>query len=144
VRALWPEGSGSPADSVAEVPRRAETCIRRLRAVCAALPEVEVRPRGEDGRHLAFVVRGKTFGYFLDDHHGDGRLALTCKAPPGEQALLVGSDPQRWFVPAYVGHRGWVGLRLDTRTVDWAEAREMLMESYCLTAPKRLAATVRG
>jgi hypothetical protein len=112
--------------------------------VCAELPEAEVRSGGHDERHLAFVVRGKKFGYFLDDHHGDGRLALTCKAPPGEQAVLVASDPERWFVPAYLGHHGWVGLRLDTKQVDWEEARERLMESYCLTAPKRLAATVRG
>lgn len=115
-----------------------------MRAVCVELPEVEERPGGEDDRHLAFLVRGKTFGYFLDDHHGDGRLALTFKVPQGEQAALIASDPERFFVPAYLGPRGWVGLRLDTGRVDWAEAREFLMESYCLQAPKRLAAMVGG
>jgi hypothetical protein len=103
-----------------------------------------LRPGGEDDRHLALLVRGKTFGYFLDDHHGDGRLALTFKVPQGEQAALIASDPERFFVPVYLGPRGWVGLRLDTGKVDWAEAREFLIESYCLQAPKRLAAAVGG
>ena len=124
--------------------RRAEAARRRVRAVCAELPEVDLRPGGEDDRHLALLVRGKTFGYFLDDHHGDGRLALTFKVPQGEQAALIASDPERFFVPAYLGPRGWVGLRLDTGKVDWAEAREFLIESYCLQAPKRLAAAVGG
>jgi hypothetical protein len=128
--------------NVAAVPRPPrETCIRRLRAVCAELPEAEERP-SHDGRHLAFLVRGKTFGYFLDDHHGDGRVALTVKVPAGVQEALIASDPERWFVPAYLGHRGWVGLRLDLGTIDWAEARELLVESYCLQAPKKLAAMV--
>ena len=122
--------------------RRAESAKRRVRAVCTELPEVEERPGGEDDRHLALLVRGKTFGYFLDDHHGDGRLALTFKVPPGEQTVLIASDPERFFVPAYLGPRGWVGLRLDIGKVDWSEARELLMESYCLQAPKRLAAAV--
>ena len=122
--------------------RRAESAKRRVHAVCMELPEVEERPGGEDDRHLALLVRGKTFGYFLDDHHGDGRLALTFKVPPGEQTVLIASDPERFFVPAYLGPRGWVGLRLDIGKVDWSEARELLMESYCLQAPKRLAAAV--
>ena len=145
------QGSGgrlSPSPrlrSVIVVPRaRADLCLRRLRAACAELPEVEERAGGEHGRHVAFVVRRKTFGYFTNDHHGDGRLALICKVPSGGHAALVASDPERFFVPAYLGHRGWVGLRLDTGTVDWTEARELLLESYCLCAPKKLAALVLG
>jgi hypothetical protein len=121
---------------------RAATCRKRLAALCAELPEAEERGGGEGGRHRAFIVRGRTFGYFTDDHHGDGRLAVICKAAPGEQAVLVAAEPDRFFVPPYLGHRGWVGLWLDTGPVDWAEVRELLVESYCRTAPKRLAASL--
>jgi len=121
---------------------RADVCVRRLRAACAGLPEVEERAGGEDGRHIAFIVRKRNFAYFTDDHHGDGRLALTVRVVPGEQGALVASDQERYFVPPYLGPRGWVGLRLDVGTVDWDEARELLVESYCLCAPKRLAAAV--
>ena len=121
---------------------RADSCVRRLRAVCAELPEVEERTGGEHGRHIAFIVRKRTFGYFTDDHHGDGRLALMAKVPPGEQAALVASDALRYFVPPYLGHRGWVGFWLDAGAVDWNEARELLVKSYCLCAPKKLAAAV--
>ena len=117
-------------------------CVRRLRAVCAGLPEAEERTGGEHGQHVAFIVRNRTFGYFTDDHHGDGRVALIVKAPPGEQSALVDSDRERYFVPPYLGHRGWVGLRLDVGPIDWDEARELLVESYCLSAPKKLAAAV--
>ena len=121
---------------------KADTCVRRLRAVCAGLPEAEERSGGEEAQHLAFIVRKRTFGYFTNDHHGDGRLALLVKVPPGEQGALVGSDAERYFVPPYLGPRGWVGLRLDIGSVDWDEARELLVESYCLCAPKKLAAAV--
>ena len=121
---------------------RADACVRRLRAVCVGLPEVEERTGGEHGRHIALVVRKRTFGYFTDDHHGDGRRALIVKVPPGEQSALVASDAERYFVPPYLGPRGWVGFRLDVGAVDWDEAGELLVESYCLCAPKKLAATV--
>jgi len=123
---------------------RADTCVRRLRAVCAELPETEERPGGEGGRHIAFTVRGRTFAYFTDDHHGDGRLTLITKAPAGEQEVLVAADPERFFVPPYLGHRGWVGLWLDGATPDWGEVREMLVESFCLCAPRSLARVVSG
>ncbi len=121
---------------------RPGTCVKRLRGVCAGLPEAAERPGGEGGRHIAFIVRGRTFGYFTDDHHGDGRLAVMIKVPPGEQAVLVAADPERFFVPPYLGHRGWVGLWLDHPAPDWAEVRELVVESYCLCAPKALAARV--
>lgn len=121
---------------------RADACISRLRTVCRELPEVEERAGGEQGRHIAFIVRKRTFGYFTDDHHGDGRLALMVKAAPGAQNALVASDGERYFVPPYLGHRGWVGFWLDVGAVDWEEARELLVESYCLCAPKKLAAEV--
>ncbi len=117
----------------------AQRCSQQLDRIAAALPETIQRTGGEGGRHIAFVVRGKTFAYFTEDHHGDGRLSLFFRAPLGEQAALMAAEPQRFFVPPYVGHRGWVGLWLDGPAVDWAEVKEFMMEAYRLAAPKRLA-----
>jgi len=70
---------------------------------------------------------------------------MTLEAPKGVQAILVASDPGRFFVPKYVGHVGWVGVRLDrAAAIDWDEMGELIAESYCLTAPPRLAAQVRS
>jgi hypothetical protein len=120
--------------------RGAARCKARLVKICGRLPETVQRPGGEGDRHIAYLVRGKTFAYFTDDHHGDGRLALMYKAAPGEQTALVAADPESFFVPPYLGHRGWVGLWLDRPGVDWGEAAELVTEAYRLTAPKRLAA----
>lgn len=111
----------------------------RLDAICLALPEVERTA----GQHVTYRVRGSTFAYHLDDHHGDGIVALCCKAAPGEQAALVAADPDRFLVPAYLGGRGWVSARLDVDDVDWSQVAELARESYRLVAPKRLAALVR-
>ena len=108
----------------------------RLASLAASLPEAEVS--GET--HLSFRVRGKTFGYYLFDHHGDGRIALACKAPRGELAKRVAEDPERFFVPPYLGARGWIALRLDGLELDWDEVGELVFRAYRLTAPKSLAA----
>ena len=111
--------------------------LARVRAACLALPEVVERP---SHGAPAFFVRGKTtFVMFLDDHHGDGRLALWCAAPTGAQADQVAEDPHRFFVPPYVGGRGWLGVRLD-REPDWDEVAAICAEAYRTVAPKRLAA----
>lgn len=108
----------------------------RLRALCAGLPEVSERV---SHGAVTFFVRGKrTLCYLTDDHHGDGRLALVCAAPPGVQEELLGSDPERFFRPPYVGHRGWLGLRLDTDP-DWDEVRQVVQEAYRCVAPVTLA-----
>jgi hypothetical protein len=110
----------------------------RLGALCSALPEAETEPIGRRREHLAFKVRKKIFAYYVYDHHGDGRIALWCKAPPGEQASLVAESPRRHFVPPYVGPRGWVGVRLDTPTVDWRAVKQLVIVAYFLTAPDSL------
>jgi hypothetical protein len=94
------------------------------------------------GRHAGFYVRKKTFAYFLDDHHGDGIVGLVCKVLPGDNAALIASNPARFYIPAYVGAKGWVGLRLDIGQVDWEEVQELVTHSYRLVAPKRLAGAV--
>lgn len=110
---------------------------RRLIDLCRALPEAA---SDTHGTHVKFTVRGRTFAYYLEDHHGDGINALCCKAAPGEQQALVAADPDRFTVPAYMGARGWVNLRIDGDEVDWDEAEEMAVDSYRMVAPKRLSA----
>jgi hypothetical protein len=110
-----------------------------VKRMCLALPEATEE---RAGRHAAYLVRKKKFAYYLDDHHGDGRLAVTTRAAPGENTALVASDPERYFMPSYIGPRGWVGLYLDVGRVDWDEVDELVLDSYLLVAPKRLAALV--
>ena len=111
---------------------------RRQRVVdtFTGLPEVTI----EGDRHLRFAVRGRTFAYYLEDHHGDGRVAVCAKAPPGDQEALITTDPERFYLPAYLARYGWISLRLDLPTVDWYEVTELVVDSYRLVAPKRLAA----
>ncbi len=76
---------------------------------------------------------------YWDDHHGDGRLALWCAAAAGAQEALMAADGHRFFRPPYVGHRGWVGMRIDRRP-DWAEVTEVIHDAYRAVAPARLRA----
>jgi hypothetical protein len=109
----------------------------RVSEICLALPEAT---REDNPPHAIFRVRRRTFAYYLDDHHGDGVVGLVCKAPAGANEALVEAEPERFYKPAYVGHRGWIGLRLDLAHVDWDEVADFAAESYVLVAPKRLAA----
>ena len=106
----------------------------RLVALTAVLPGAAVT--GE--QHLRFAVGQRTFAYYQFDHHGDGMAALVVKAPPGVQGHLIASGPERFFRPGYLGTRGWVGLRLDRRTVDWGEVEALLRTAHALVAPNRL------
>jgi hypothetical protein len=119
-------------DKSPDVARRRE----RLIALCQGLPEATAERAGL--QHLAFKVGKKTFAYYAYDHHGDGRIALLCKASPGEQGQLVAEDPERYFVPPYVGPKGWVGLRVDSARIDWTAVKNLLSVAYVLTAPDRL------
>ena len=112
------------------------TLIERVRRLCLALPEAfEV----ETWEHPTFRVgrgRGKMFCIAAEDGS-----SVTLKADPAErEAVLAQGDP--FYVPAYVGHKGWVGIRLDDPGIDWEEVAELIATSYCLVAPKRLAGTV--
>ena len=113
--------------------------LGRVRGLCLALPETTCQMMG---RHAGFLVRKKTFAYFLDDHHGDGIVGINCKVLPGDNTALIASNPDRFYMPAYIGARGWVGLRLDAGEIDWEEVEELVTHSYRLVAPKRLAAAV--
>ncbi len=107
----------------------------RLRRICSRLPEVTERlSHGA----VTFFVRGRrTVCYLTDDHHGDGRLAVVCPAPPGVQEEVLESEPDRFFRPPYVGHRGWIGLRIDAAP-DWEEVGAIVTEAYRCVAPRTL------
>lgn len=81
------------------------------------------------------------FVSFVDDHHGDGVTGLWCAAPPGVQEELVAAEPARFYRPPYVGHRGWLGVRLDV-DVDWIEVDEIVRDAYRQVAPAKLVAVL--
>ena len=109
--------------------------LTRLTTMALALPEVT---RQIKGSHAQFLVRRKTFAYFLDNHHGDGIVAVACKALPGDNQALAEAQPARFYLPAYIASRGWVALRLDVGRVDWGEVRDLLWGSYAMIAPKKM------
>src|SRR3978361_2230382 len=92
--------------------------LARLTEIALGLPEAT---RKDNGGHAAFQVRSKTFTYFLSDHHGDGSVGACCKMALGETLERTAADPARFYLPAYIGPKGWVGLRLDSGEVDWDE-----------------------
>ena len=110
--------------------------LARLMKICLALPEAIQEPAG---RHATFLVRKHVFAYYLNDHHGDGIVSVCCKVLPGDNEALIAAHPARFYMPAYIGPRGWVALRLDVGGLDWNEVAELVVGSYKLIAPKRLA-----
>src|ERR1035438_3506101 len=110
--------------------------LARLMKICLALPEAIQEPAA---RHAAFLVRKHVFAYYLNDHHGDGMISVCCKVLPGDNEALIAAHAERFYMPAYIGPRGWVALRLDVGGLDWNEVAELVVGSYRLIAPKRLA-----
>lgn len=107
----------------------------RVTAICDALPSAQHEHRGD---HTIYRVRGKVFAYFLNDHHGDGIVSVCVKAARGEHLDRARLEPERFYLPAYIGPRGWFGMRLDRGRVRWREVAEVVEQSYRLTAPKTL------
>jgi len=114
--------------------------LERIRKICLAFPETSERlSRGAP----TFFIRGKrAFLMVLTNHHGDGRFAIWCAAPDGVQQLLTDADPEKFFVPPYVGHRGWLGVRLD-RGLDWHELAGIVEDAYADVAPPKLVEAAR-
>lgn len=108
----------------------------KLTDLVESLPEVRVEPAGQ--RHFAFKVGKKTFGWYLNSHHDDGIVSMCCKSTPVRQRQLIAMDALHFYLPAYVGKQGWIGLRLDQSTVRWDAAVELLVAAYRTQAPKRL------
>ena len=115
-----------------------DVVLDHVRAACLALPEATERL--SHGSPSFFVrEKGPCFVSFVDDHHGDDNVGIWCAAPPGAQAELVETEPERFFRPPYVGGRGWLGVRLDMDP-DWDELARIVADAYRTVAPKRLAA----
>jgi hypothetical protein len=109
--------------------------FEKLSGLCLAFPKAL---RENQGSHASFKVSKKVFAYYLNDHHGDGIVSICCKVLPGDNVRLIAANPRKFYMPAYIGPRGWVALRLDRPTVDWSEVRELLHGSYAQIAPKTL------
>ncbi|GAA0977077.1 MmcQ/YjbR family DNA-binding protein [Acrocarpospora macrocephala] len=103
--------------------------------MCLELPETTERL--SHGEPTWFVRGKKTFVTFADHHHDD-RLGFWCAAAPGVQQELVDTEPDRFYRPPYVGHRGWLGVYLDV-PVDWQEIRYIITDAYRQIAPKTLS-----
>jgi predicted DNA-binding protein (MmcQ/YjbR family) len=113
--------------------------LARLTLLALALPETTRRVYGS---HAQFLVQKRTFAYFLDNHHGDGIVAVTCKVLPNDNKALAKAQPNRFYLPAYIASKGWVALLLDAGKIDWDEVRELVTGSYALIASKQLARRV--
>jgi hypothetical protein len=112
--------------------------LARVRELCLALPETtEKLAWGEP----TFRVKKKLFAMYTDNHHNDGRIALWLNMPEGAQEMLLASDPEVFFYPPYVGHSGWIGVRLD-RQLAWKTVAELIRDAWRKTAPARLAASL--
>ena len=114
--------------------------LERLRGLCLALPETSERL--SHGAPTFFVREKRAFLMVLTNHHGDGRFAIWCAAAQGMQEMLVEGDSERFFRPPYVGHRGWLGVRLD-RGVDCDELAGILEDAYAEVAPSKLVEAAR-
>jgi hypothetical protein len=122
-------------------PVERERTLERLREICLGLPETSERL--SHGAPTFFVREKRAFLMVLTDHHRDGRFAIWCAAADGLQAMLVNADPERFFVPPHVGHRGWLGVRLD-RALDWDEVAGIAEDAYAEVAPAKLVAAARA
>jgi hypothetical protein len=128
-------------DAISGIER--ELRFAKLVRLVERLPEAKATPvRGQ--LHRSLVVRRRRFGWLLDNHHGDGRLALNVRAPSGANRLLASTSPDRFYIPRHPGHRGWVGAWLDHDEVDWASVDAILVDAYRMVAPKRLLPRLWG
>jgi hypothetical protein len=114
-----------------KTPHKIEDVLEQIRGICLGLPEAT---EGAGVGSPSFRVREKIFAM---QHPMNERPSLWCKAPRGMQETLVHNDPERYFVPPYVGQHGWIGLWLDVE-VEWELVSDLIEESYRMTAPKRL------
>ena len=117
-----------------------ERALEKLREICLGLHETSERL--SHGAPSFFVREKRCFLMVLTNHHGDGRLAIWCAAGDGVQRMLVDAAPERFFVPPYVGHRGWLGVRLD-RELDWSELAGIAEDAYAEVAPAKLVEAAR-
>ncbi|RKP57957.1 MmcQ/YjbR family DNA-binding protein [Cohnella endophytica] len=117
-----------------------EALFEKIRTLCLSLPGTSERiSHGAP----SFFINGKlSFVQYRVNHHGDGRIALWCSAPSGIQSLLIESTPEIYFRPPYVGHLGWIGLRLD-RDATWTDIRGVIEDAYLNRAPKKFREMIK-
>ena len=114
-----------------------DSVLAKVRALCMALPEAAEKI--SHGAPAFFIEKGKVFAYFSHNHHGDDRTAVQVKTSGREeQAMLVEMDPDLYYVPAYTGPAGWIGMRLDQGETDWDHIGDRIATSWELVAPRRL------
>lgn len=118
-------------------PGVSKAALERLLAICAELEGSEVE---RDKWYATFRVKKKPYLYFNDNHHGDGIIGVSVKVDPGENAALIAANPKAYYMPAYIGPKGWLGIRLDQKKVDWKDVTTKLLASYAAVAPKPKAA----
>ena len=109
--------------------------LERVRRICLALPEAFEQ---EAWGTATFRVRKRMFGMYAENHHADGKVALWLPAPLGTQRYLVENEPEKYFVPPYVGVKGWAGVLIDRCSDE--EIRPLVVQAYCIVAPRKLAA----
>ena len=126
-----------PAKAPARKAPNGEKQRKRIAKIVESFPEGEAKPIRQ---HLSLEVRGKRFGWFTTDHHGDGRVQLNCKASVEMHDMLERLVPAHFHIPKYVGSKGWVGVWLDLPKLDWAAVGLALREAYKQVAPKKLLA----
>lgn len=113
--------------------------LQRVRRICSALPETaEKLSHGEP----TFFVRKRVYCMFANNHHKDGHIAIWIPAAAGEQAMRVAADPLTYFVPPYVGVKGWLGVELER--VDDEDLAGHITDAWRLIAPPRLAHNIHA
>jgi hypothetical protein len=128
------------AVNMAKARPKASEILKRVREICLSLPETMEK---EAWCAPTFRVKKKMFAMFVNNHHGDERVALWLDAPPGDQELLVAADSVRFFVPPYQGPFGWIGVRVDLDP-DWDEVRELVVDAWRTSAPTTLLARLES
>lgn len=109
--------------------------VRRLAAICARLPEIEQRVHAD---FIDYRVRSKVFAYFLSGHDPDGIVSICVKSELGENVDRARSQPDRFYLPRYIGKKGWFGIRVDRKAIDWQDIEAAVRLSYRLAAPRSL------
>jgi hypothetical protein len=132
--------SSAKKPAARKTPRPHAGILARARKICLALPDAHEKIAWGAP---TFRVRDRQFAMFLDNHNGDGRVALWIKAPPGAQEALVVADPERFFRPPYVGAAGWLGVQLD-KGLDWGVVAGLVRDGYLEAAPLKLRAALGG
>jgi hypothetical protein len=129
-----PKSAKKPLELPTTDAKVAAKALAKLTELCATLPESWCE---RAGTHATFRVRGRPFVYFLDNHHGDEIISVAVKVDKREQATLVRSDPKRYYLPAYIGAKGWIAIRLDVPRVDWKDVAMRVSESHAEVSPPR-------